>query len=307
MGIDSATPQGNGFYKLFRGEFDGLILRANQMLSLTDSETQAFLASRPTPASEDPFFRAFLANAQHPRFGNDARADQALNSQTGATPTAVTEGQKSSTSLAHLLSIWIVTPLILLFLLFDDGQIVRWFVRLVPNRYFELTLTIFDEVDAAMGRYLRGTFLQCGLVGLTIAVGLVLVGLTFEAALLIGAIAGLANAIPFLGPAIGLVISLGYVLVADQITPLLPGMTPDHVFIGVIATIAVAQTLDNIYFQPVVLGAAVNLHPIVVVIGVMAASSMFGFAGMLLAIPAIVIVKVVVETLFTELKAYRII
>jgi predicted PurR-regulated permease PerM len=69
----------------------------------------------------------------------------------------------------------------------------------------------------------------------------------------------------------------------------------------------VAHLLDNAIFQPLVVGSAVNLHPLVVILGVFGGSLMFGFAGLIFAIPTIVVLKVVTETFFTGLKDYRII
>ena len=72
------------------------------------------------------------------------------------------------------LSVWILAPLIFIFLGFDDGQIRRYFIGLVPNRYFELSLTLLDRLDNAIGKYLRGTAMECCLVGLTLGLGLIL-------------------------------------------------------------------------------------------------------------------------------------
>jgi len=71
--------------------------------------------------------------------------------------------------------------------------------------------------------------------------------------------------------------------------------------------IAIVLCLDNIVFQPIVLGGAVNLHPLVVIVGIMGASMLFGMAGVLLAIPTIVVLKVVIQHTFRGLKDYRII
>jgi len=207
----------------------------------------------------------------------------------------------------NVLSIWVVMPFVFLFLLFDRGDIVKGLVSFVPNKYFEVTLTVIHNVDRALGAYLRGVTLECGLVGLTFVVCLWFCGIDLRVALLIGFVAGAANAIPFLGPAIGLIVGAAYALVVEDISPMLPFITPDNLIVGIMVTVAVAQGLDNAYFQPVVLGTAVDLHPLLVIFGVMGGSILFGMAGMLLAIPTIVIVKVVMGTLFKELKAYSII
>lgn len=210
-------------------------------------------------------------------------------------------------NLLHTLSLWMLTPLVFLFLLFDQGQILRFLIGLVPNRYFELSLTIVDEVDQAIGRYLRGTMLECALVGLTMAVGFYLVGFEWRAAVLIGAASGFANAIPFLGTVIGLFMGLSYALIAPSLNPWIPGLSSDHVFLAVAVVVAIVHILDNAIYAPVVLAKAVSLHPLVVVLGVVGASMIFGFAGMLLAVPAIVVAKVTLETLFQGLRAYNII
>ncbi|MFC1680104.1 AI-2E family transporter, partial [Elusimicrobiota bacterium] len=206
-----------------------------------------------------------------------------------------------------VVSIWVVMPFVFLFLLFDQGQIIKRLVAFVPNKYFEVTLMVVHNVDKALGAYLRGVTLECGLVGMTFVLCLWLCGIDLRVALAVGAVAGAANAIPFLGPAIGLVVGVAYALVAEDISPIIPFITVDNLIGGVVITVAIAQTLDNVYFQPIVLGTAVDLHPLLVIFGVMGGSILFGLVGMLFAIPSIVIVKVVLSTLFREFKAYYLI
>ncbi|MBU0561266.1 MAG: AI-2E family transporter [Bacteroidetes bacterium] len=204
-------------------------------------------------------------------------------------------------------STWIVLPFVFIFLLIDDGRIKRFIISLVPNRYFEMALTTFDNVDDAIGNYLRGTLLQSSLVGLTFIVGLVLIGFKVDASILIGLVAGISNAIPFLGPVIGLGVGLTYALIADNVTPLIPFMGSEDVVIGVFIVVLIAQGLDNSIFQPLVLGKAVDLHPLIVILGVTGGSIIYGFIGMLFAIPTIVIIKVIISTFYKQLKAYYII
>src|SRR6187397_847554 len=92
------------------------------------------------------------------------------------------------------------------FLGFDNGQMRRYFIGLVPNRYFELSLTVLDMLDEAIGQYLRGTLMECALVGLTLALGMILLGIPVSVAVAIGVVSGMVNAIPFLGTVLGLII-----------------------------------------------------------------------------------------------------
>jgi predicted PurR-regulated permease PerM len=178
---------------------------------------------------------------------------------------------------------------------------------LIPNRYFELTHTVVEHVDEALGKYIRGTMLECLLVGLTLIIGFYLCGIEFKIAFMIGAIGGLTNAIPFVGTFIACIIGAVYSLIAENIDPLLPFVNENNLMIAVIAVVMIAHLLDNAIFQPLVVGSAVNLHPLVVILGVFGGSLMFGFAGLIFAIPTIVVLKVVTETFFTGLKDYRII
>ncbi len=286
----------------------------NHLLDLDPDEIELFQKYRvgykgQTPI-ENRFFDYFQANQTTSIYTiqkrEPANLTKPIESSVAPTP-APAEQAEVHNSLVEELSIWILAPLIFIFLGFDNGQMRRYAISLVPNRYFELSLQVLDMLDEAIGKYLRGTLIECSLVGLTLAVGLFLLGIPISVALAIGLISGLANAIPFLGPAIGLVIALAYSLIAESITPLIPGLVQADLAIYVVVLIGIAHLLDNVVFQPIVLGNAVNLHPLVVIVAIIGGSTMMGVWGMLLAIPTVVVVKTAVETLFKELKDYRII
>ncbi len=105
---------------------------------------------------------------------------------------------------------------------------------------------------------------------------------------------------------IGLVVGLGYALIAENVKPLIPGLNPNNLALYVLILVGIVHVLDNIVFQPFVLGSAVSIHPAVVVIAILGGSLLMGLWGMLFAIPAVVVLKTAIETLFAELKAYRI-
>jgi putative heme transporter len=143
--------------------------------------------------------------------------------------------------------------------------------------------------------------------GLTLGAGLILLGIPVGIAVAISVISGLVNAIPLLGTVIALVISLSYALIAENIEPLIPGLNPNNLALYVLILVGITRVLDDVVFQPFVLGSAVNIHPLVVVVAIIGGSLVMGLWGMLFAIPTVVVVKTAVETLFKELKDYRII
>ena len=97
---------------------------------------------------------------------------------------------------------------------------------------------------------------------------------------------------------------LAYALLAEDIHPLLPIVSSENFVIWVIAAVALAELLKNVVYEPVVLGGAVKLHPIVVVIGVLGGAILFGPVGMLLAIPTITVFTVFISSTVRQLKAY---
>ena len=149
--------------------------------------------------------------------------------------------------------------------------------------------------------------MECFLVGLTLTLGLILLGIPFGVAVAIGVVSGLLNAIPFLGAVIALVIGVGYALIAENVRPLIPGLNPSDLALYVVILVVLVHILDDVVFQPFVLGSAVNVHPLVVVIAIIGGSLIMGLWGMLFAIPTVVVMKTAVATLFKELKDYRII
>ena len=112
---------------------------------------------------------------------------------------------------------------------------------------------------------------------------------------------------PYMGFVAALLSGLGYALLAENIHPLLPLVTVETFAIWVVVAVALAELLKNVVYEPIVLGRAVKLHPLVVVIGVAAGAILFGPAGMLLAIPTITVAKVLVASSARHLTAYGLI
>ena len=309
------APEGksNTVGQLVEKQLGPLMDKVNQFLELGPKERDLFLKYAAGYNGKPPIDKKFVAYFWATQKTGKYVVPEENPAETAppaapvaAAPAQVPPGGEGA-SLEDKLSAWMLAPLIFIFLGFDNGQIRRFFISLVPNRYFELSLTVLDRLDEAIGKYLRGTLTECFLVGLTLIVGLILLGIPVGIAVAIGIVAGLLNAIPFLGTAIALVIGVGYALIAENIKPLIPGLNPNDLALYVVILVVVAHVLDDFFFQPFVLGSAVNVHPLVVVIAIVGGSLIMGLWGMLFAIPTVVVVKTVVGTFFKELKDYRII
>jgi predicted PurR-regulated permease PerM len=284
---------------------DPLMDKVNQLLELDPKEKQQFLHDRSGHFGENNKILGYFEANQNTR--NYAAPEQAPAVAPAATATIAAPVQPAASGEGSSWEPWILAPLIFIFLGFDNGQIRRYFIGLVPNRYFELSLTLLDRLDNAIGKYLRGTLMECALVGLTLCLGLVLLGTPVGIAVTIGLVCGLVNAIPMLGTIIALVICLSYALIAENLEPLIPGLDSKNLPLYVMILVGITHVLDDVVFQPFVLGSAVSIHPLVVIVAIIGGSLIMGLWGMLFAIPTVVVVKTAVETLFKELKDYRIV
>jgi len=173
----------NAVTPLIEKEVGPLMDKVNQALALDPRERDLFLkyaaGYNGKPPIQSKFVDYFWANQSTGKYVIPEKTPVSPAPPVAPVGVAPTPGPPASegASLENKLSAWMLAPLIFIFLGFDNGQIRRFFISFVPNRYFELSLTVLDELDDAIGRYLRGTLLECFLVGLTLTMGLVLLGI----------------------------------------------------------------------------------------------------------------------------------
>jgi hypothetical protein len=316
MGLDPSWTRGNRVYQLAHRDLDPLVDRVSELLALTPDERTQFLASREWATDEasarsNQLLDYERVNAQTlqvsaRRTGRVEPGPKAFG-EPPPSPTPTSRANEGSAGLGDILSIWMISPLIFLFLLWDTGNIKRGLLRAVPNRLFEPALAVLADVDEAVGDYVRGIFLECCALGLTVIVFFTIVGVPLRWAIAIGIFVGATNVVPYMGFAAALVGGLGYALLAENVDPLLPLVTAETFPIWVVVAVVLAELLKNVVYDPIILGRAVKLHPLVVVIGVVGGAILFGPAGMLLAIPTITVAKVLVASSARHLGAYGLI
>jgi predicted PurR-regulated permease PerM len=311
MGLDPSWTRGNRLYRLAYRDLDPLVDRVSELLTLTPDERAQFVesdqsSSRPASIGSSRLFEYERANARvlEIRARRAARAESAARS----TAVATTSPEKTASSASDtIVSTWMIAPLIFLFLLADTGGIKRGLLRVVPNRLFEPALAVLADVDDALGNYVRGMFLECCLLGVTVIVFITIVGVPLRWAIAIGIFTGASNMVPYMGFAAALLSGLAYALLAENVHPILPFVTVDTFVIWVVVAVAFAELIKNVVYEPIVLGGAVKLHPIVVALGVVGAAILFGPAGMFLAIPTITVARVLAASSARHLTAYGVI
>ena len=185
-------------------------------------------------------------------------------------------------------------PFIVFFLLKDGRSLKKSSLSLVPNRYFEFSLGLLYKMDRQLGNYLRGQLIEAFVVGVLSILALWILDIPYF--LPIGIFAGAANIVPYLGPSAGAIVAVSIVLMSG-------GSLGTAVLI--VALFVLIQLVDNGIVQPLVISRNVRMHPLLIVISVVAGGQLFGFLGLLLAVPSVAIAKVFVVESIGYLKRYQ--
>jgi predicted PurR-regulated permease PerM len=177
----------------------------------------------------------------------------------------------------------VVTPVVTFYLLASWEKFTASLANLVPPARRDDAFTFLREYDHLLGRYVRGTLTQAGLVAVVTGGGLAILG--FPGALLVGVIWGLGNVVPYFGLALSVIPAVLLALVSGAVLSNL---------LKLAVVIAVEQVVEAIT-GPRIVGSAVGLNPIWVMVAIAFFSVLLGFVGLLLAVPLAILVRMVVE------------
>ena len=178
-------------------------------------------------------------------------------------------------ALVSLISLLVVTPVVVFYMLLDWGKMIATIDGLVPLRHRETVRALAREIDTAMAGFLRGQALVCLFLGAWYGIGLSLIGLNFG--LLIGITAGILSFIPYVGSLTALVLSSTVAIVQDWPQWKLLVMSLGVFLIG--------QFLEGNILSPKLVGESVGLHPVWLIFALLAFGSLFGFTGLITAVP----------------------
>ena len=184
---------------------------------------------------------------------------------------------------AAVLSLFLV-PILTFYLLRDWDTIMTHLGALIPSRQRETVIKLAHDTDEVLGAFLRGQLLVMLALSVIYSVGLGLVGLKF--AIAIGVVSGLVSFVPYLG----FVFGIGLAALTVALEP-----NPFWLMIGVIATFTIAQLLEGSILTPKLVGDRIGLHPVLIIFAIAAGGQLFGFFGILLALPAAAVLSVVVR------------
>lgn len=188
---------------------------------------------------------------------------------------------------AAVISLFLV-PILTFYMLRDWDLIIARVGALVPISQRDTVVTLARDADEMLGAFLRGQVMVMMALAVIYSVGLGLVGLKFAVA--IGVVSGLVSFVPYLGLVFGVLLaSLTVVLEPDPLWRL----------VGVFATFTIAQLIEGSILTPKLVGDRIGLHPVLVIFAVAAGGQLFGFFGILLALPVAAVLSVIARYAYT--------
>jgi predicted PurR-regulated permease PerM len=197
----------------------------------------------------------------------------------------------SSTALLEWIAMSILIPVVTFYLLCDWHKVVSGIRNIIPPKARETIEPLAQECDSVLSAFIRGQLLVILALSLIYSIGLSIVGLPLG--LMIGAIAGVLSLVPYLGSIVGIIIATvaAYVQL-DSITSL---------FL-VWGVFAVGHIIENFVLTPYLIGNRIGLHPVAVIFAVLAGGCLFGFMGVLLALPVAALLMVWIRFLYQRYR-----
>jgi putative permease len=223
-------------------------------------------------------------------------SDYSLNSKMEERLTILTHDffEKLPMYAKTFLTVMLLGPFLAFFMVKDGRTLVRLVLGLVPNNLFEVALNMQHQINFQMGQFVRARIVESVIVGVLTALGLSAMHLPY--AVLLGVLAGITNLIPYLGPIIGAIPAF---LIA-----FVNGMSSlDFALLALIYV--VVQLIDAGILIPLLVAKIVDLHPVTVIVVIIAGAQLMGIIGMIISIPVASALKVTSSTIYRHLIDIR--
>ena len=207
----------------------------------------------------------------------------------GIAANVITSISRSGLVLAGWIANFLLMLVVTFYLLRDWDSLVMRVHALIPRKNEKAIVTIAKESDEVLGAFFRGQMLVMLALSVIYTVGLMIVGL--DTALLIGGLSGMVSFVPYLGFIVGIVVaSIAALMQFQEIVPLL--------YVAVV--FMAGQMLEGMLLTPWLVGDRIGLHPVAVIFAVLAGGQLFGFVGVLLALPVAAVIAVVLRHLHQQ-------
>jgi predicted PurR-regulated permease PerM len=201
----------------------------------------------------------------------------------------------SALTVINILMLFFIVPVVAVYMLIDWDRLVARIDDLLPRDHAPTIRRLAGEIDRTLSQFIRGQGLVCLIQGTFYAVALMLAGLKFG--LVVGVVAGLLSFIPLVGALTGGLLAIGLAVFQFWGDPLHIGLVAGIFFFG--------QAIEGNVLTPKLVGSSVGLHPVVLLLALSVFGAMFGFVGMLVAVPLAAMLGVLVRFLIAEYKTGR--
>ncbi|MEM7176375.1 MAG: AI-2E family transporter [Pseudomonadota bacterium] len=209
--------------------------------------------------------------------------------------TAISGLLSGSVAILDFISLVVITPVVAFYLLHDWDKMVAAIDDMLPREHRDTIHEVMGELDSVLAGFVRGQLTVCLILGCFYAVALTVLGLNFG--MLIGLFAGLISFIPFVGSITGGVLSVGVAIAQYWGQP--------EWILAVLAIFVAGQAVEGNYLTPKLVGDSVGLHPVWLMLALTAFGGLFGFVGLLLAVPTAAGIGVMVRFLADRYKSGR--
>lgn len=205
----------------------------------------------------------------------------------------------SAASLIGVVTLFVIVPVVSVYLLLDWDRMIARIDELLPRDHAPVIRQLAKQIDQTLASFIRGMGTVCLILGTYYAFALMVVGLQFG--LVVGFIAGLITFIPYLGSLIGGVLAIGLAFFQfwngiEVITDGVTSYTTDWMSIGLVAIIfVIGQVIEGNFLTPKLVGNSVGLHPVWLLLSLSVFGSLFGFVGMLIAVPLAAAIGVIIR------------
>ncbi len=189
------------------------------------------------------------------------------------------------------------------FFLKDQHLFFESILMWIPDKYVDNVTRALNSIKRLLTRYFIGIVIQSTCIMTLVTIGMFIVGIDFQQALVMGLILGILNVIPYVGPWLGLFIAI-IMGVASHMNQDFTTVVMPLVWYMIIVE-AIVHLIDNVIFQPVIFSNSVRAHPLEIFVVVLAAGFAAGVPGMILGIPGYTVLRVLAREFFNNFKAVR--
>jgi len=241
---------------------------------------------------------------------NDMPADKTLYDMAVSTvagilnPSSITDFAGNIVSvISRVVVAFVAITFLTFFFLKDEGLFKETILVMVPDQYETRIRNVLHSIKKLLIRYFTGIILQSTIVLINITIGMTIIGLPFQQALVMGLIIGIFNIIPYVGPWLGGAIAVLMGIATAVTNTGYPA--PLMLMIYMMIVIAATQAIDNNIVAPTIYSRSVNAHPIEVFIVILASGSFAGIIGMIVAVPAYTAMRVFAREFFNNFGPIR--